>query len=299
MNLIEEYRWRGMLHDATEGAEEALLDEPRSAYIGFDPTAKSLHVGSLMPIMGLVHLQRAGHSPVALLGGGTGLIGDPSGKTQERQLLTREQAAVNAVGIRDQLAHFLDFDARGNPARMENNLDWLDKLPMIDFLRDTGKHFSVNAMLKKESVRRRLEDDQQGITYTEFSYMLLQAYDFLALYDRCGCTVQLGGSDQWGNIVTGTDLIRRVRGGKAWGVVFPLVTGMGGVKFGKTEAGSVWLDPELTSPYRFYQFWLNTDDRDVMILSAQGACSCTKLRALRLIEGPGAPVVAPLDRDDA
>lgn len=253
-----------MLQDATEGAEEAFLEQPRSAYIGFDPTASSLHVGSLMPIMGLVHLQRAGHTPVALLGGGTGLIGDPSGKTEERQLLTREKAEENAEGIRTQLAHFLDFDVKSNPARMENNLDWLDQMPMLDFLRDTGKHFSVNAMLKKESVRRRLEDDNQGITYTEFSYMLLQAYDFLALYDRCGCTAQMGGSDQWGNITAGTDLIRRVRGGKAWGVVFPLVTGAGGVKFGKTEAGSIWLDAERTSPYRFYQFWLNTDDQDAV-----------------------------------
>ena len=264
MNLLEEYRWRGMLADATEGAEEALLERPRSAYIGFDPSAPSLHVGSLMPIMGLVHLQRAGHTPVALVGGGTGLIGDPSGKTEERKLLTRDDAAANAERIRDQLAHFLDFDVAGNPARMENNLEWLDQLPLLDFLRDTGKHFSVNAMLKKESVRRRLEDEEQGITYTEFSYMLLQAFDFLALFDRCDCTVQLGGSDQWGNITAGTDLIRRARGGKAWGVVFPLVTGTGGVKFGKTEAGAVWLDPELTSPYRFYQYWLNTDDRDAV-----------------------------------
>lgn len=264
MNLIDEYRWRGMLHDATEGADEALQAAPRSAYIGFDPTASSLHVGSLMPIMGLVHLQRAGHTPVALVGGGTGLIGDPSGKAEERQLLTKEQAGENAEGIRRQLAHFLDFEDRANPARMENNLDWLAPLPMIDFLRDTGKHFSVNAMLKKESVRRRLESDEEGITYTEFSYMLLQAYDFLALYDRCGCTVQMGGSDQWGNITAGIDLIRRMRGARAWGIVFPLVTGTGGVKFGKTEAGSVWLDSELTSPYRFYQFWLNVDDRDVV-----------------------------------
>ena len=264
MDLINEYRWRGMLHDATEGAGEALLSERRTAYIGFDPTASSLHVGSLLPIMGLVHLQRAGHIPLALVGGGTGLIGDPSGKTAERKLMTREDVEENALGIRAQLEHFLDFEIESNPARMSNNLEWLDGVGVLDFLRDTGKHFSVNAMLKRESVRHRVEDDEQGITYTEFSYMLLQAYDFLALHERHGCTFQMGGSDQWGNIVAGTDLIRRVAGGKAWGVVFPLITGSGGVKFGKTEAGNVWLDPARTSPFRFYQFWLNVDDRDAI-----------------------------------
>ena len=264
MDVINEYRWRGMLHDATEGAAEALHSERRTAYIGFDPTASSLHVGSLLPIMGLVHLQRAGHVPLALVGGGTGLIGDPSGKTAERKLMTREDVEENALGIRAQLEHFLDFEARSNPARMSNNLDWLDGIGVLDFLRDTGKHFSVNAMLKRESVRRRVEDDEQGITFTEFSYTLLQAYDFLALHERHGCTFQMGGSDQWGNIVAGTDLIRRVAGGKAWGVVFPLVTGSGGVKFGKTEAGNVWRDPAITSPFRFYQFWLNVDDGDAV-----------------------------------
>jgi len=264
MDVINEYRWRGMLHDATEGAAEALLSERRTAYIGFDPTASSLHVGSLLPIMGLVHLQRAGHVPLALVGGGTGLIGDPSGKTAERKLMTREDVEENALGIRAQLEHFLDFEVKSNPARMSNNLEWLDGIGVLDFLRDTGKHFSVNAMLKRESVRRRVEDDEQGITFTEFSYTLLQAYDFLALHERHGCTFQMGGSDQWGNIVAGTDLIRRVAGGKAWGVVFPLITGSGGVKFGKTEAGNVWLDPALTSPFRFYQFWLNVDDSDAI-----------------------------------
>ncbi len=264
MDLWNEYTWRGMLQDATDGAGQALAAEPRKTYIGFDPTASSLHVGSLLPIMGLVHLQRAGHTPIALVGGGTGLIGDPSGKADERQLLSREQAEENAHGIRRQLEHFLDFDARSNAAIVENNLDWLGSIPLIDFLRDTGKHFSVNAMLKKESVRRRLEDDEVGITYTEFSYMLLQAYDFLCLYDRHGCTVQMGGSDQWGNITAGIDLIRRLRGDRAFGVVYPLVTGVAGVKFGKTEAGTVWLDEERTSPFRFYQFWMNTDDREVV-----------------------------------
>jgi tyrosyl-tRNA synthetase len=264
MDAFKEFEWRGMLHDATEGAREALAAEPRTCYIGFDPTAPSLHVGSLATIMGLVHLQRAGHTPIALVGGGTGLIGDPSGKTAERQLLTKELAARNAEAMRDQLAHFLDFDGVSNPARMANNLDWLGELRMVDFLRDVGKHFSVNAMLGKESVKRRLEDSEGGISFTEFSYMLLQAYDFVELYRREGCTFQFGGSDQWGNITAGTDLIRRMEGGKAWGGVFPLLTTSSGVKFGKTEAGTIWLDPDLTSPFRFYQFWLNAEDQDVV-----------------------------------
>jgi tyrosyl-tRNA synthetase len=264
MDAFSEFEWRGMLHDATEGAREALMEEPRTCYIGFDPTAPSLHVGSLLPIMGLVHLQRMGHTPIALVGGGTGLIGDPSGKTAERQLLTVEQAAENAVAIRDQLAQFLDFGAGSNSARMINNLDWLGELKLVEFLRDVGKHFSVNVMLAKESVKRRLANEETGISYTEFSYMLLQAYDFVELYEREDCTFQFGGSDQWGNITAGTDLIRRMAGGKAWGGVFPLVTAANGVKFGKTEAGTIWLSADLTSPYRFYQFWLNTDDRDVV-----------------------------------
>jgi tyrosyl-tRNA synthetase len=264
MDAFKEFEWRGMLHDATEGARDALAAEPRTCYIGFDPTAPSLHVGSLATIMGLVHLQRAGHTPIALVGGGTGLIGDPSGKTAERQLLTKELAAANADAIREQLAHFLDFDGVPNPARMANNIDWLGELKLVDFLRDVGKHFSVNAMLGKESVRRRLEDPDGGISFTEFSYMLLQAYDFVELYRREGCTFQFGGSDQWGNITAGTDLIRRMEGGKAWGGVFPLLTTTSGVKFGKTEAGTIWLDPEMTSPFRFYQFWLNSEDQDVV-----------------------------------
>lgn len=264
MNVLREFAWREMLQDATEGAEEAFGSGPLTAYIGFDPSAPSLHVGSLLPIMGLLHLQRAGHTPVALVGGGTGLIGDPSGKTQERQLLTRAEVATNLGGIRAQLESFLDFETKTNPARMVDNYEWLGETGVLDFFRDVGKHFSVNALLRKEGIRRRLEDEESGISFTEFSYLLLQSYDFLALYDRIGCTAQLGGSDQWGNITSGIDLIRRVRGAKAWGVVFPLITGAGGVKFGKTEAGAVWLDPERTSPFRFYQFWLNTDDRDVV-----------------------------------
>jgi tyrosyl-tRNA synthetase len=262
--FIEELHWRGMLYASTEGAAEHLAEGGRAAYIGFDPTAASLHVGSLLPIMGLVHLQRAGHVPIGLVGGGTGLIGDPSGKTAERQLLTKEKVAENAEGIRRQLEHFLDFEAKSNPARMANNLDWLGGLALVDFLRDVAKHFSVNQLMARESVKRRLENEDTGISYTEFSYALLQSYDFLELYRREGCTLQMGGSDQWGNITAGTDLIRRMVGGKAYGVVFPLVTNAAGTKFGKTEAGNVWLDPALTSPFRFYQFWINADDADVV-----------------------------------
>ncbi len=263
-SVLDQYQWRGMLQDLTEGAGEAFSGDPLTAYIGFDPTASSLHVGNLLTIMGLVHLQRGGHHPIALVGGGTGLIGDPSGKTQERQLLTREKVAENLEGIRRQLESFLDFDTKTNPARMVNNLDWLGELKTVDFLRDVGKHFSVNALLRKESVRRRVEEDEAGLSFTEFSYVLMQAYDFLVLFDRYNCSVQMGGSDQWGNITAGIDLIRRMRGEKAFGVVYPLLTSASGAKFGKTEAGAVWLDPARTSPYRFYQFWLNTDDQDAI-----------------------------------
>jgi tyrosyl-tRNA synthetase len=262
--VLDELRWRGLLHDATEGASEHFADSPRTVYIGFDPTGASLHVGTLLPIMGLVHAQRAGHTPIALVGGGTGLIGDPSGKTSERRLLTKEQAAANADAIHAQLEHFLDFDVRTNPARMRNNLDWLGGLPLVDFLRDIGKHFSVNQMLAKESVKRRISSEDTGISFTEFSYALLQSYDFLQLYRSEGCTVQMGGSDQWGNITSGIDLVRRVEGARAFGVVFPLITQASGVKFGKTEEGAIWLDPALTSPFRFYQYWINVGDADVV-----------------------------------
>lgn len=263
MNLYEEFQWRGVLYADTEGVQEALTKQHVTGYIGFDPTAASLHVGSLLPIMGLVRLQRYGHTPIALAGGGTGLIGDPSGKTVERQLLTKEKLTENLEGIRGQLAHFLDFESKTNPALLLNNADWLTTISMVDFLRDVGKHFTVNYMLAKESVKQRYERGD-GISFTEFSYMLLQAYDFLMLHDRHQCTLQMGGSDQWGNIVAGTELIRKLRGAKGYGLVFPLVTTSAGVKFGKTEAGTIWLDPNLTSPFRFYQFWLNTDDRDVV-----------------------------------
>jgi len=263
MDVYQEFQWREMVYDATEALPEVLAREPLVAYIGFDPSASSLHVGSLLPMMALARLQRFGHTPIALMGGGTGLIGDPSGKTQERSLLTAEEVDENLRGIRPQLERVLDFGAAGNAARLVNNADWLRPLEAMAFLRDVGKHFTVNYMLQKESVKRRLEQED-GISFTEFSYLLLQAYDFLQLFDRYGCTLQLGGSDQWGNITAGGDLIRKVRGGKAHGLVLPLVASSSGVKFGKTEAGTIWLDPERTTPFRFYQFWLNTDDRDVV-----------------------------------
>ena len=263
-SVLDELRWRGLLHDATEGAAEHFAESPRTVYIGFDPTGASLHIGTLLPIMGLVHAQRAGHTPIALVGGGTGLIGDPSGKTAERRLLTREQVAENADAIRAQLQHFLDFDVKSNPARMRNNLDWLGNLPLVDFLRDIGKHFSVNQMLAKESVKRRLANEETGISFTEFSYALLQSYDFLELHRTEGCTVQMGGSDQWGNITAGIDLVRRVQGARAYGVVSPLITQASGVKFGKTEEGAVWLDAAMTSPFRFYQYWINVEDADAV-----------------------------------
>lgn len=263
-SVLDELRWRGLLQDATEGTAEHFAESPRTVYIGFDPTGASLHIGTLLPIMGLVHAQRAGHTPIALVGGGTGLIGDPSGKTAERRLLTKEQVAENAEAIRAQLEHFLDFGAKSNPARMRNNLDWLGDLHLVDFLRDIGKHFSVNQMLAKESVKRRLANEETGISFTEFSYALLQSYDFLELHRTEGCTVQMGGSDQWGNITAGIDLVRRAQGTRAYGLVLPLITQASGVKFGKTEEGAVWLDAAMTSPFRFYQYWINVDDADVV-----------------------------------
>lgn len=263
MGFIDEMTWRGLVSDQTPGLDEHLKSRTVSGYIGFDPTASSLHVGSLMQIMNLARLQRAGHRPIAVVGGGTGMIGDPSGKATERPLLTTVQVEENAAAIHKQLQSFLDFDFGPSRAIFVNNGDWLNSLQFVAFLRDIGKHFSVNAMIARESVKRRLES-QEGISFTEFSYMLLQAYDFLMLYDRHGCTLQMGGSDQWGNIVSGADLIRRLRSSQAHGLVSPLVTTASGTKFGKTEAGTVWLDKERTSPYKYYQFWLNTDDKDVI-----------------------------------
>lgn len=262
-DFLEDLRQRSLVTDLTPDLEGLLAREKVTGYIGFDPSADSLHVGSLLPILCLARLQRAGHHPIALAGGGTGLIGDPSGKTLERQLLTREKVEENLAGIQGQLAHFLDFEVKSNPARLVNNHDWLGGLQLLDFLRDVAKHFRVNVMLKRESVERRLESEE-GISFTEFSYQLLQAYDFLVLFDRHGCSLQMGGSDQWGNIVAGMDLIGKVRGGRAHGLVFPLVTSATGAKFGKTEAGAIWLDPKRTSPYAFYQFWFNTADQDAV-----------------------------------
>ncbi|HEX2444155.1 MAG TPA: tyrosine--tRNA ligase [Vicinamibacterales bacterium] len=263
MDLYTELEWRGMIYEATEGLRQSLATGSITGYIGFDPTASSLHAGSLLTVMGLARLQRFGHTPLAIVGGGTGMIGDPSGKSQERALLSVDQIDANLAGIRAQLERFLDFDAGAHAARIVNNADWLGTTGLLDFLRDAGKHFTVNYLLQKESVNRRLESEE-GISFTEFSYVLLQAYDFLQLFERLGCTLQLGGSDQWGNITAGIDLIRKVRGAKAHGLVWPLMKTASGTKFGKTEEGTVWLDPARTSPFRFFQFWLNTDDRDVV-----------------------------------
>jgi tyrosyl-tRNA synthetase len=263
MNLFDEFSWRGMVSESTDGLADAFAKERVTAYIGFDPTASSLHAGSLLTVMGLARLQRFGHAPIAIVGGGTGMIGDPSGKSQERVLLSADQIDANVAGIRKQLERFLDFDTPGTAARIVNNADWLGTIDLVSFLRDAGKHFTVNYMLQKESVSRRLESED-GISFTEFSYLVLQAYDFLQLYDRFGCTLQMGGSDQWGNITAGIDLIRKVRATKAHGLVWPLMKTASGAKFGKTEAGAIWLDPARTSPFKFYQFWLNTDDRDVL-----------------------------------
>jgi tyrosyl-tRNA synthetase len=262
-DVYQEFEWRGMVYEGTEGVRDLLAREKVTCYIGFDPTAPSLHVGSLLVILALARLQRFGHTPIAIAGGGTGMIGDPSGKTAERQLLGLDEIEANLTGIRGQLERFLDFDAASNPARIVNNADWLATIGLMEFLRDTGKHFTVNSMLAKESVKRRIHSED-GISYTEFSYSLMQAYDFLTLFDRYGCAVQMGGSDQWGNIVAGIDLIRKLRGSRAYGLVMPLVTTASGVKFGKTEAGAVWLDPARTSDFQFYQFWLNADDRDAV-----------------------------------
>ena len=260
MGAYEVLEERGFIEQVTdEGGLRKLLERERiTCYIGFDPTARSFHVGSLVPIMALVHMQREGHRPIALVGGGTGLIGDPSGKKEMRKIMTREEVEANAEALKAQLAHFLDFE--GERALLLNNADWLTKLNYIEFLRDIGRHFSVNRMLAAETYRMRLST---GLNFVEFNYMLLQAYDFLYLYQNYGCVLQMGGRDQWGNICAGIDLIRRVEGGDAYGLVFPLITTASGGKMGKTEKGTVWLDPELTSPYEYYQYWINTDDRDV------------------------------------
>ena len=258
-NFVEELRWRGMIHDMMPGTEEQLNKEMTVAYVGIDPTADSLHIGHLVSIMMLKHLQAAGHKPIALVGGATGMIGDPSFKSAERKLLTTEEIQHNVDGIRKQLSKFLDFDNGENAAELLNNYDWMKDYLFLDFIRDVGKHITVNYMMAKDSVKKRMET---GISFTEFSYQLLQGYDFLTLYRTKGCKLQMGGSDQWGNITTGTELIRRMEGGEAFALTCPLITKADGTKFGKTEGGNVWLDPEKTSPYKFYQFWLNCSDED-------------------------------------
>jgi tyrosyl-tRNA synthetase len=263
-NVFEELTWRGLVYDYSAGAEELLRTEKVTVYNGFDVTADSLHVGHMVPLMALARLQRFGHHPIALAGGGTTMVGDPSGKSSERQLLSREEIEANAESIKLQLAHFLDFDSKSNPARLMNNADWLMSLNLVEFLRDIGKHFTVNTMLTKDSVKTRLEKEN-GLSFTEFSYMLLQSYDFLYLNTHEGCVLQTGGSDQWGNITAGAELVRRVRGQPAYGLVYPLIVKSDGTKFGKTESGAVWLSEKRTSPYRFYQYWMNTDDRDVIL----------------------------------
>ncbi len=258
MNFIEELKWRGMIHDMMPGTEEALLAKSSAGYIGFDPTSDSLHIGSLVQIMTLVHFQRAGHKPIALIGGATGMVGDPSGKSHERNLLDQETIAVNIRGVQTQLEKFLDFEGV-NSAEVINNMDWFGEMNFLDFIRDAGKHISVNYMLAKDSVKSRLET---GMSFTEFTYQLVQGYDFFHLNQHKNCIVQLGGSDQWGNIVTGTELIRRKGGQPAFAVTTPLIKKADGSKFGKTESGNIWLDPKKTSPYAFYQYWLNTSDED-------------------------------------
>jgi len=262
MNLIEELRWRGMVQDIMPGTEEQLLKEMTTAYVGFDPTADSLHVGSLVPILLLVHLQRAGHKPLALVGGATGMVGDPSFKAEERKMLDLETLAKNQAGIKAQLEKFLDFDtAKPNAAEMVNNFDWFQNISFLDFIRETGKHITVNYMMAKDSVKRRIEGDS-GMSFTEFTYQLIQGYDFYHLYTAKNCKLQMGGSDQWGNIVTGTELVRRKAQGEAFAFTCPLMKKADGTKFGKSEKGNVWLDARLTSPYNFYQFWLRAADAD-------------------------------------
>jgi tyrosyl-tRNA synthetase len=292
VSILEELKWRGLLADCTDAPELAKkVSTPITLYCGFDPTADSLHVGNLVPLLALRRFQMLGHHPIAVAGGATGMVGDPSGKTQERQLLTKEVLERNIASVKEQLKRLLDFDTKTNPARLVDNASWTANVSYLDFLRDIGKHFSVNQMVAKESIRARMEGREVGISYTEFSYMLLQAFDFLVLYEKYGCELQIGGSDQWGNITAGIDLIRKKLGKTAYGLTLPLITNADGTKFGKTEAGAVWLDPKKTSVYRFYQFWINTDDRDVIrylkyftFLSKEAIESLEKKHA----ENPGA-----------
>ena len=263
-NFIEVLRWRGMIHDVMPGAEDHLLEQMRSAYVGFDPTADSLHIGNLVPIMLLAHYQHCGHKPFALVGGATGMIGDPSGKSTERNFLDEKTLRHNQEAIKNQLAHFLDFDSgEKNAAVLVNNYDWMKDFSFLDFIRDVGKHITVNYMMAKDSVKNRISaESSEGMSFTEFTYQLVQGYDFLHLFKAHSCTIQMGGSDQWGNITTGTELIRRVGNGKGFAITCPLITKSDGSKFGKSEGGNVWLDAKRTSPYKFYQYWLNSSDED-------------------------------------
>ena len=263
-NFVEELTWRGMIHTVMPGAEEHLMESMRSAYVGFDPTADSLHIGNLVPIMLLAHYQRCGHKPVALVGGATGMIGDPSGKSNERNLLDEKTLRHNQEAIKGQLAHFLDFESQAsNAAELVNNYDWMKDFSFLEFIRDVGKHITVNYMMAKDSVKNRISSDaSEGMSFTEFTYQMVQGYDFLHLYRSSDCSIQMGGSDQWGNITTGTELIRRVAGGKGFAITCPLITKSDGSKFGKSEGGNVWLDANRTSPYKFYQYWLNSSDED-------------------------------------
>ncbi|RLD41518.1 MAG: tyrosine--tRNA ligase [Bacteroidetes bacterium] len=264
VNFVEELKWRGMLHDIMPGVEELMEKEMSSAYVGIDPTADSLHIGHLVGVMMLKHFQLAGHRPIALVGGATGMIGDPSGKSAERNLLDEATLRHNQEALKAQLAKFLDFESgEPNAAELVNNYDWMNKFSFLDFIREIGKHLTVNYMMAKESVKKRIgEDSKMGMSFTEFSYQLVQGYDFLHLYKHYSCKIQMGGSDQWGNITTGTELIRRKESGEAYAMTCPLITKADGGKFGKTESGNIWLDPEKTSPYAFYQFWMNTSDED-------------------------------------
>ncbi len=264
-NFVEELKWRGMLHDSMPGVEEHLAEAMRSAYVGFDPTADSLHIGNLVPIMLLAHYQRCGHKPVALVGGATGMIGDPSGKSSERNLLDENTLRHNQEAIKKQLSHFLDFESNeANAAVLVNNYDWMKEFSFLEFIRDVGKHITVNYMMAKDSVKNRIsgESSSDGMSFTEFTYQLVQGYDFLHLYKANDCTIQMGGSDQWGNITTGTELIRRIGNGKGFAITCPLITKSDGSKFGKSEGGNIWLDAKRTSPYKFYQYWLNSSDED-------------------------------------
>ncbi len=263
-NFVEELKWRGMLHDVMPGTEEHLQNGMQAAYVGIDPTANSLHIGHLVGVMMLRHFQLSGHKPFALIGGATGMIGDPSGKSKERNLLDETTLRLNQEAIREQLSRFLDFDSdEKNAAMLVNNYDWMKDFSFLDFIRDIGKHITVNYMMAKDSVKKRLSsEDQEGMSFTEFTYQLVQGYDFLHLFQEYQCTLQMGGSDQWGNITTGTELIRRIGGGKGFALTCPLITKADGTKFGKTEGGNIWLDAHRTSPYRFYQYWLNTSDED-------------------------------------